>query len=183
MNAQLRTGSTSIHSVLVLPRRFHRQGGEKVGAAVQGHRLLRKPKVAAFIQREQKTRSERLRMDADEALETITRHARGDIRKLFKNNRLLPISDWPEDVAHCVRVTPNRRPRTRGVSNTASRRHWTPPASPRSPRSRRVATLEDGYHVCVIEQLTKGRSATVRAVSATRAVQVVPFHIEHDRRR
>jgi len=77
MNAQLRTGSTSIHSVLVLPRRFHRQGGEKVGAAVQGHRLLRKPKVAAFIQREQKTRSERLRMDADEALETIIRHARG----------------------------------------------------------------------------------------------------------
>ena len=43
-------------------------------------------------------------MDADEALEAITRHARGDIRKLFKNNRLLPISEWPEDVADCVKA-------------------------------------------------------------------------------
>jgi terminase small subunit-like protein len=44
-----------------------------------------------------------------EALETITRHARGDIRKLFKNNRLLPISEWPEDVADCVKaIRPTR---------------------------------------------------------------------------
>jgi len=48
-------------------------------------------------------------MNADEALETITRHARGDIRKLFKNNRLLPISEWPEDVADCVKaIKPTR---------------------------------------------------------------------------
>ena len=73
-------------------------------AAVQAHRLLRKPKIAVFIQQEHDARTKRLRMDADEALEGITRHARGDIRKLFKNNRLLPISEWPEDVADCVKA-------------------------------------------------------------------------------
>ena len=72
-------------------------------AAVQAHRLLRKPKIAAFIQREQKARMNRLRMDADEALEGITRHARADIRKLFKDGRLLPINKWPDDIADCIR--------------------------------------------------------------------------------
>jgi hypothetical protein len=44
-------------------------------AAVEAHRLLRKPKIATFIQHEQQARNRRLRMDADEA----TRR-RGDLR-------------------------------------------------------------------------------------------------------
>ena len=44
------------------------------------------------------------RFERRTALEGITRHARGDIRKLFKNNRLLPISEWPDDVADCVKA-------------------------------------------------------------------------------
>jgi hypothetical protein len=42
-------------------------------------------------------------MDADEALEGITRHARADIRKLFRDGRLLPINQWPNDIADCIR--------------------------------------------------------------------------------
>jgi len=49
-------------------------------AEVNGSRLLRKAEVRAFIEHEQNERKRRLRMDADEALEGITRHARGDIR-------------------------------------------------------------------------------------------------------
>jgi phage terminase small subunit len=97
------------HNATAAYRAVHPKCHSNNAAAVQGHRLLRKPKVAAFIQREQNARSARLRMDADEALEAITRHARGDIRKLFKNNRLLPISEWPEDVADCVKaIKPTR---------------------------------------------------------------------------
>src|SRR5262245_13886680 len=58
-------------------------------AEVNGSRLLRKAEVHAFIEREQKARKQRLRMDADEALEAITRYARADIRKLFKDGKLL----------------------------------------------------------------------------------------------
>jgi hypothetical protein len=71
---------------------------------VNGSRLLRKAEVHAFIEREQKARKQRLRMEADEALEGITRHARGDIRLLFKDSKLLPIDEWPDDVADCVKT-------------------------------------------------------------------------------
>lgn len=72
-------------------------------AEVNGSRLLRKAEVRAFIEHEQKERTKRLRMDADEALEGITRHARADIRQLFKNGELIPIHQWPPEVADAVK--------------------------------------------------------------------------------
>jgi len=78
-------------------------------AEVNGSRLLRKAEVRAFIEREQKERQKRLRMDADEALEGITRHARANIRKLFKDGRLLPMNQWPDDIADCVKSIKHSR--------------------------------------------------------------------------
>ena len=43
-------------------------------------------------------------MDADEALEGITRHARADIRRLFKDGKVLPIDQWPDNTADCVKT-------------------------------------------------------------------------------
>lgn len=73
-------------------------------AEVNGCRLLRKAEVRAFIEHEQSERKKRLRMESDEALEGITRHARADIRKLFKDGKLLPMNQWPDDIADCVRA-------------------------------------------------------------------------------
>ncbi|MEQ1934674.1 MAG: terminase small subunit, partial [Fimbriimonadaceae bacterium] len=73
-------------------------------ATVEGHRTLVNPRVQQFIQREIEARKQRLRMDADEALEGITRIARGDIRRLFDDQgNVLPINLWPENVADCVK--------------------------------------------------------------------------------
>lgn len=72
-------------------------------AEVEGSKLLRKPEVDAFIAKETKERKARLQMDGDESLESITRIARGDIRRLFKDNKLLPLADWPDDAADCVK--------------------------------------------------------------------------------
>jgi phage terminase small subunit len=73
-------------------------------AEVNGSRLLRKAEVRAFIVHEQKERKKRLRVDADEALEGITRHARADIRQLFKDGKLIPIDQWPEEIADSVKA-------------------------------------------------------------------------------
>lgn len=43
-------------------------------------------------------------MDADEALEGITRHARADIRKLFKDGKLIPVDQWPGEIADAVKA-------------------------------------------------------------------------------
>lgn len=73
-------------------------------ADVNGSRLLRKAEVCAFVEREQKARKKRLRMDADEALEGITGHARADIRKLFKDGKPIPVDQWPEEIADAVKA-------------------------------------------------------------------------------
>lgn len=73
-------------------------------AEVEGSKLLRKPEIAAFIEKERDERKKRLRMYGDEALEAITRIARGDPRQLFRNNRLLPIDEWPADALDCVKA-------------------------------------------------------------------------------
>lgn len=73
-------------------------------AEVEGSKLLRKPEVIDFVEAELKERKRRLQMDGDESLESITRIARGDIRRLFKNNRLLPLDEWPDDAADCVKA-------------------------------------------------------------------------------
>lgn len=73
-------------------------------AEVEGSKLLRKPELKAFIDQEMKARRQRLRMDGDEALEAITRIARVDPRRIFKDNRLLRPEDWPDDVADAVKA-------------------------------------------------------------------------------
>src|SRR5215510_3967761 len=73
-------------------------------AEVEGSKLLRKPEVAAFIDKEREARKKRLRMDGDEALEAITRIARGFPRSaLYENNRLKPIDQWPDEAFDCVK--------------------------------------------------------------------------------
>lgn len=71
--------------------------------AAEGHKCLRKPEVAKFIARHDEERKASLIMEADEALQGLTRHARADIRKLFKGGRLLPIEQWPDEIADCVK--------------------------------------------------------------------------------
>ncbi len=73
-------------------------------AEVEGSKFLRKPEIKDFIDKERAERKKRLRMDGDEALDAITRIARGNPRALFKNNRLLPIDEWPEDALDCVKA-------------------------------------------------------------------------------
>ena len=43
-------------------------------------------------------------MDADEALEGITRHARADIRKVFRDGKLIPVDQWPGEIADAVKA-------------------------------------------------------------------------------
>lgn len=73
-------------------------------AEVNGSRTLRKTEVAAFLKQQEADRRARLQMDGDEALEGITRIARADPRRLFRDNRLMPISEWPDDAADCVKA-------------------------------------------------------------------------------
>lgn len=77
---------------------------KRTTAAANGHKLLRKTQVAAFIQKQDAERQASLIMEADEALQGLTRHGRGDPRKLFKNGRLLPIDQWPDEEADCVKA-------------------------------------------------------------------------------
>lgn len=73
-------------------------------------RLLRRDRIRAYLTRATDERVRRLTMDGDEALAGITRHARGDIRRLFDTEgHLLPVHAWPDDIADCVRaVRPTR---------------------------------------------------------------------------
>jgi DNA-directed RNA polymerase subunit F len=73
-------------------------------AEVQGSRLLRKPKVESFLAAERAARKKRLTMEGDEALEAITRIARGNIQQLFDaQGKLLKVIDMPADVADTVK--------------------------------------------------------------------------------
>lgn len=72
-------------------------------AEANGYKLLRKTEVAAFIRDETEKRKARLQMEGDEALEGLTRIGRADIRRLYRNNRLLPISEWPDLEGDCVK--------------------------------------------------------------------------------
>lgn len=73
-------------------------------AGVSGCRLLKKANAQTFLAAERAARAKRLQMDGDEALVGITRHGRGDLRKLFKDGKLLPIDQWPDDIADCIKT-------------------------------------------------------------------------------
>lgn len=82
----------------------HPKVNSENAAAVEGYRLLRKPKIAAFLETEREARFARLRMEGDEALALISEDARADIRQLFnEKDELKPAKDWPESIARSVR--------------------------------------------------------------------------------
>lgn len=77
----------------------------EVAARVEGHRLLTKPNVAAFIQARTEKQLEQLEYDGDQAMRDIGKHATYDIRELFdKEGRLKPVKDWPDHVADAVKT-------------------------------------------------------------------------------
>lgn len=73
-----------------------RAGFSEKTAAVQGHQLLKNPLVAAEIERQQKERLERIRMDADGLLVRLFEEADADMADLIdENGGLKDIQDWP----------------------------------------------------------------------------------------
>ena len=72
-------------------------------AEVEGSKLLSRPEIKAAVDTELAERRKRLRMDGDEALDAISNIARGNLRRLYKDNRLLPIEEWPDDILVCVK--------------------------------------------------------------------------------
>lgn len=94
---------TNGHNATAAYQATHPQA-KRSTCGVEGHKRLKKPLIAAFIKQQMAEREQRLIMEADEALAGITLHARSDIRKLFKGGKLLPIAEWPNDIAHCVKA-------------------------------------------------------------------------------
>ena len=81
-----------------------RQAGySEKSAGIQGHELLKNPKIQALIDRERAARWERLKMPADEVLARAAMLARSDVRKLFKEDgdHLLP-HELDDSTAFCV---------------------------------------------------------------------------------
>lgn len=65
--------------------------------------LLSKPVIQAEIEESVKKRSARTEITQDRVLLEIARLAFNDPRKVFdKNNALLPIHEWPDDVAAAI---------------------------------------------------------------------------------
>jgi phage terminase small subunit len=74
-------------------------------AAVQASRLLRKPKVKAFIEQELGTRAARLQMSGDEALAYISIIARADIGDAYdEDGHVQPVHLWPESLRLAVKT-------------------------------------------------------------------------------
>lgn len=73
-------------------------------AAVEGWKLLRKPAIAAALERELRARWKRIKMDGDEALALISRDARADIAEAYDAaGNLLPVRMWPKRLRLSVR--------------------------------------------------------------------------------
>lgn len=95
-------------------------------AEVEGSRTLRKPEVAAFVDRQRRERFRRLQMDGDEALARIAMDARADITDLFdEKGKVLPPNQWPASLRNSVEafeLRPNGSMKIRLASKTAARR-------------------------------------------------------------
>jgi hypothetical protein len=97
-------------------RASHPRCSSDNAAAVEACRLLRKPKVSSFIKQEMDARLERLQLDGDEALATITRNAQADMRRFFDSQgRLLPVHLWPDDVGDSVKSLRYKSGRVVGI--------------------------------------------------------------------
>lgn len=100
-------------------RHYDRNGGNGVLAYLASHPdcvsrkaaatgaslLLRRADIAGRVKALAEGRWKRLQMDGDEALGRVALDARADIRQLFdETGVLLPIHDWPDDVAQSVKA-------------------------------------------------------------------------------
>jgi phage terminase small subunit len=71
---------------------------------VQGHRLLTRPNVQAFLSERLAAQWKRLEMSVDEATALVAQNARPDIRLLFdERGELRPPLEWPDGIARSVR--------------------------------------------------------------------------------
>ena len=72
-------------------------------AETQGSEYLKRPEVQRLLELHRKERRQRLQMEADEAIERLTRIGRADIRNFFKNGRVIPIEQIPDAEADAVK--------------------------------------------------------------------------------
>lgn len=69
-------------------------------ASASGGALLRKPRIAAAVDRARAKRLEVAQMSADEAMERLATVARADLRLMFdEKGKLLPVHQWPDALA------------------------------------------------------------------------------------
>ena len=74
-------------------------------ARANAARLLAKARVQKALALARKQRLDAAEMTADEAMLGVSAIARADIRRLFgPNGQLLPIHEWPDDIAVCVKA-------------------------------------------------------------------------------
>lgn len=70
--------------------------GDDNTCAVEGHKLLRDPKVAAAIAKAMEERSKRTKIDADWVLRRLAEEADADIADIYgPDGSLKPIHEWP----------------------------------------------------------------------------------------
>jgi phage terminase small subunit len=80
-----------------------RAGYTEKSAFVTASRMLSNAKIQDAINKQVKARSERTDISQDRVLLEIARLAFNDPRKAFDdNNSLLPIKQWPDEVAACI---------------------------------------------------------------------------------
>jgi hypothetical protein len=73
-------------------------------AETQGSEYLRKPEVQRIVAEERNARRRQLQMDADQAIERLTRIGRVDIRKFFRSGQVIPLEQLPEEVTEAVKT-------------------------------------------------------------------------------
>ncbi len=72
-------------------------------ASSLGYQLLQNPSVSCLIRQLKTEQSKRTAIDADFVLGQLARIAAFDIRKLYGDDgELLPVKDWPEEIATIV---------------------------------------------------------------------------------
>jgi len=86
-------------------RRSHPDCHSDSSAAVEGHRLARKPNVSAALRSQRAANYKRLQVSADEALANISRNARADLGDAYDpdTGKMLPFSQWPDGLRRSVK--------------------------------------------------------------------------------
>ncbi|WKJ88770.1 terminase small subunit [Methylomonas montana] len=80
-----------------------RAGYSEKSARQQATKLLSKASIQVSISRLRSDREERTQVTADRVLREVGRIALVDPRKAFdKNNALLPVQDWPDEIAAAI---------------------------------------------------------------------------------